>query len=55
MSESGELLMWGGNSQGQLGIGNTARKTTPQRVMALAGKRVVDIVLCDSTSLALVR
>lgn len=41
--ENGELWAMGYNEHGQLGTGNTKNKTTPEQVLALAGKNVVAV------------
>jgi alpha-tubulin suppressor-like RCC1 family protein len=48
-SESGEVLSFGDNQFGQLGLGNTENQRIPIEIKELKGKRVVQL-LCSSIS-----
>ena len=50
-TDSGELFAWGDNMQGQLGLGDTERRTTPTLITALSGKHVTAIA-CGAESIA---
>lgn len=56
LTDDGRLLAWGGNDDGQLGTGGTARSLLPAPVEAegaLAGVEIVDVAAGWSHSLAL--
>lgn len=51
----GEVYSWGDNSSGQLGLGDTTSRTTPQAVTELQGEQIKQIIGGESNSVALTR
>ena len=54
MSADGRVFVWGRNTEGQLGLGDTTDRTTPTVVTALEGRRVVEVKLFYEYSFAVV-
>ncbi len=52
--ESDQLYTWGKNDKGQLGLGNTAKKSTPTKVTALPDGDIKQIVMSQNFSAAIV-
>ena len=53
LDSDGKIYSCGRNASGELGLGNTDNKTTPQHITFLNNIRITDIVAGYSTSLAL--
>lgn len=53
ITDDGTLYAWGQNSNGQLGLGDTAHRLVPTEVTALAGRTVIDVAHGTSHTLAL--
>jgi len=49
------MFMWGHNNYGQLGLDDTENKATPQQMMALAGKHIINTTLGCFRSIALIK
>ncbi len=52
-SSNGSIYCWGDNAQGQLGLGDTARRTTPIRVEPLVNWGTVSLTTGDAHTCAL--
>eukprot|EP00727_Mastigamoeba_balamuthi_P001661 m51a1_g11492 hypothetical protein (438) ;mRNA; f:19346-21213 len=51
--DSRETFAWGYNSEGELGLGDTANRTTPESIPELNGKLVTDLCAGDYHNVAL--
>lgn len=54
ITDADELISWGSNGHGQLGLGNTKGRNSPQRIDCLTGKGLRAICAGEGHSLALV-
>jgi alpha-tubulin suppressor-like RCC1 family protein len=51
VTQQGDLLAWGNNTNGQLGLGDQVRRKTPQRVASLSHKKITRAVCSLKSSL----